>query len=98
LISNNFMNKLKNILVGIKSVYVSIDLDVLDPAYAPGVGNPEACGISTRQLLDYLYILKGKNIKGLDIVELCPQYDPSGITAIAAAKLLAELCCLVNLK
>ncbi|MEK7517928.1 MAG: arginase family protein [Patescibacteria group bacterium] len=98
LISNNFMNKLKSILVDIESVYISIDLDVLDPAYAPGVANPEACGISTHQLLDCLYLLKEKNIKGFDIVELCPQYDPSGITAIAAAKFLAELCCLINLK
>lgn len=98
LTSNNLTNTLKSILTGIESAYVSIDLDVLDPAYAPGVANPEACGISTRQLLDCLYLLKEKNIKGFDIVELCPQYDPSGITAIAAAKFLAELCCIINLK
>lgn len=81
-----------------KAIYISIDVDALDPAYAPGVANPEACGITTQELLNLLYSLKGKDIRGFDIVELCPQYDPSGITAIASAKLLAELCCLVNLE
>lgn len=98
LMSNNITDTLKSILADIESVYVSIDLDVLDPSFAPGVANPEACGISTRQLLDCLYLLKDKKIKGFDIVELCPQYDPSGITSIAAAKFLGELCCLINLK
>jgi len=97
LTSNNFQNTLKRLLAYVKSVYISIDLDVLDPGFAPGVANPEACGVSTRQVLDCLYLLKDKNIKGFDIVELCPPYDPSGITAIAAAKFLAELCCLINL-
>lgn len=98
LTSENFMNNLKSVLKDIESVYVSIDLDVLDPAYAPGVANPEVCGITMHTLLNVLYHLRGKDIQGFDIVELCPQYDPSGITAIAAAKLLAELCCLVNLE
>jgi len=85
-------------LEGVASVYVSIDLDGLDPAYAPGVSNPEAGGISSRQLLRYLYALRDTPIRGFDIVELCPQYDPSGITAVVAAKFLAELCGLAHLQ
>jgi len=86
-----------NTLAGAESVYVSIDLDGLDPAYAPGVANPEAGGLSTRQALDFLYLLRGLPISGFDIVELCPQYDPGGITAVAAARFLAALCGLVHL-
>jgi agmatinase len=81
---------LADLLTDFKRVYVSLDLDILDPAYAPGVGNPEAAGISTAQLLEFLYILEGKEILGFDIVELCPAYD-TGAAAAAAAKCLLEL-------
>ncbi len=74
-------------------VYISVDMDILDPAYAPGVGNPEAAGISTSQFLEFLYILRGKKICGFDIVEVAPQYD-MGISSIAAAKIMVELICL----
>ncbi len=77
-----------------RPVYVSIDLDVLDPAYGPGVANPEVGGISSRQLVHFLQALKGRHVIGFDVVELAPAYDPSGITAVAAAKALSELCCL----
>ena len=73
-----------------ESVYVSIDLDVLDPSFAPGVGNPEPDGLSIHKLLEFLYSLRGKKIVGFDIVELTPLYD-NGITAIVAAKLMNEL-------
>lgn len=76
-------------------LYISIDMDILDPAYAPGVGNPEAAGISTAQLLEFLYVLEGRKLLGFDIVEVCPQYD-TGITAIAASKLMLELISLVH--
>lgn len=69
-------------------IYLSIDLDVLDPAYAPGVGNPEALGITSRELYDMLLILHEKNILCADIVELCPIFD-NGSTASIAAKLLS---------
>lgn len=88
--------RVRDLLADAGDVYVSIDLDGLDPAYAPGVANPEVGGLSTRQLLDGLYALRGKNVVGFDIVELSPAYDPGGITAVAAAKFLAELCCLVH--
>ena len=87
---------LEDLLRDFESVYVSVDMDVLDPAYAPAVGNPEAAGISTSKLLDLLYVLKGKKICGFDIVEVTPPYD-NGISAIAAAKIMVELICLTHL-
>jgi agmatinase len=86
-----------NLLNDFSRVYVSIDMDVLDPAYAPGVGNPEAAGISTAQLLEFIYTLQDKEILGFDIVELCPAYD-TGAAATAAAKCLIELTCLVSIR
>ncbi|MDE1861831.1 MAG: agmatinase [Thaumarchaeota archaeon] len=71
-------------------VYVSIDLDVLDPAFAPGVGNPEAMGLTSRELFDMMYAMENNVISCLDVVELCPQYD-NGATASIAAKLMAEV-------
>jgi len=70
-------------------VYLSLDLDVLDPAFAPGVSHPEPGGLSTRQVVEIVKGLSGKLV-GADIVELNPRRDPSGITAAAAAKLLKE--------
>ncbi|NHJ48569.1 MAG: agmatinase [Asgard group archaeon] len=72
------------------AVYLSIDLDVLDPAYAPGVGNPEPGGLSSRELVEFIQGLEGINLKAFDIVELCPKFDYSGITSLAAAKLIKE--------
>jgi arginase len=70
-------------------VYVSFDLDALDPAFAPGVSHHEPGGLSTRQALQVIQSLKGR-IVGLDIVELNPNRDPSAITAAAAFKILKE--------
>ena len=72
------------------SVYVSVDMDVLDPAFAPGVGNPEAAGMTSRELFDHLGALADARISGGDIVELNPHFD-SGATAAAAAKVLSNL-------
>ena len=72
------------------SVYLSLDMDVLDPAFAPGVSHPEPGGLSTR---DVLQIIQGINapLVGADIVEFNPKRDLSGITATAAAKFLKEI-------
>jgi len=70
--------------------YASFDLDVLDPAYAPGVGNPEAMGITSRELFDMIYSLDDKKITGVDIVELNPSYD-NGATASLAAKIMSTM-------
>lgn len=70
--------------------YVSVDLDVLDPAFAPGVGNPEAVGITSRELFDMIYAMEGHKIACLDVVELNPTYD-TGATASIAAKLVSTM-------
>jgi len=71
-----------------ENLYVSIDLDVLDPAFAPGVGNPEAIGITSRELHDMVVALKNKTIKAADIVELNPTFD-NGATASLAARMIS---------
>ena len=65
-------------------------MDVLDTAFAPGIGNPEALGITSRELFDMIYAMEEKPIRCMDIVELCPPYD-NGATASVAAKLMAEV-------
>lgn len=71
-------------------VYASVDVDVLDPAFAPGVSHREPGGLSVRQLLGLIQTLQGP-IVGADVVELNPRNDPSGVSAMAAAKILREL-------
>lgn len=77
-------------LSNFKKTYVSVDLDVLDPAFAPGVGNPEAVGITSRELFDMIYAMEGHKIACLDVVELNPTYD-TGATASIAAKLMSTM-------
>jgi agmatinase len=75
----------------VNRIYLSIDLDILDPAYAPGLTYPEPGGISTRSLLDFIHGLKELEIGAFDVVELCPPYDNrSSITAIGAVKIILE--------
>jgi len=81
---------LKDITSTFDNIYLSIDLDVLDPAFAPGVGNPEAVGISSRELYDLVTTLQNKKIVAADIVELNPTYD-NGSTASMAAKMIATI-------
>jgi len=77
-------------------IYTSFDLDVLDPAFAPGVGNPESVGITSRELFDMIHSLGDKQITGVDIVELNPTHD-NGATASIAAKIMSTMLAL-NLK
>ncbi|GAB3274100.1 agmatinase [Kineosporia babensis] len=72
-------------------VYLSIDIDVLDPAHAPGTGTPEAGGLSSRELLNTLRGLAGINLVGADIVEVSPAYDHAEITGIAAAHVAYDI-------
>jgi agmatinase len=72
-------------------LYLSIDINVLDPAFAPGAGSPEAGGISTRELFATLGHLKGAFIASADVVEVCPAYDHCEATAMAAAHTVFEL-------
>ena len=77
--------------LGDAPVYVSIDVDVLDPAHAPGTGTPEAGGLTSRELLNTLRGLHGLNVVGGDIVEVAPAYDHAEITGVAAAHIAYEL-------
>ncbi len=77
--------------VGDRPVYVSVDIDVLDPAHAPGTGTPEAGGLSSRELLTALRSFARLNLVGADIVEVAPAYDHAQITGIAAAHVGYEL-------
>lgn len=74
-----------------KNVYLTIDMDVMDPSIFPGTGTPEAGGVQFMELLEAVLKLKGLNIVGADINELSPQYDPSGVSTAVACKLLREL-------
>ena len=73
--------------IGQRPVFLSIDLDVLDPSEFPGTGTPEAGGISFKVLDQLVRMLKAVKIVGCDLVELCPPHDPSGISSAAASKL-----------
>lgn len=77
--------------VGSLPVYVSIDIDCLDPAHAPGTGTPEPGGLTTRELQQILRGLDGLNIVGADLVEVAPAYDHAELTALAAANAAYEL-------
>ncbi len=77
--------------VGAHPLYLSIDIDVLDPSHAPGTGTPEIGGLSSRELLTILRGLQGLNIVAADIVEVAPAYDHAEITALAAATIAFEM-------
>lgn len=77
--------------VGDHPVYVSIDIDVLDPAFAPGTGTPEIGGMTSRELVAVLRALRGLQIVGADVVEVAPAYDSGDVTAVAGANLAYEL-------
>lgn len=74
-----------------KPLYVSIDIDVLDPAHAPGTGTPEAGGLTSRELLRALRGIADLNIVGADVVEVSPAYDHAQITGVAASHVVYEL-------
>jgi agmatinase len=73
-----------------RPIYLSVDIDVLDPSAAPGTGTPEPPGISSATLFSFLYSLEGLNVVALDVNEILPEVDPAGITAITGAKLIRE--------
>nr|WP_271208985.1 agmatinase [Rhodococcus wratislaviensis]GLK33417.1 agmatinase [Rhodococcus wratislaviensis] len=76
--------------IGETALYVSIDIDVLDPAHAPATGTPEAGGMTSRELLDIVRAFDGLNLVGADIVEVSPAYDHAEITGVVAANLAYE--------
>ena len=79
-----------------ENVYLSIDLDVLDPSILPGTGTPEAGGVSFKELLDACLALSELNIVGVDVNELAPIYDQSGTSTATACKLIRELLLIIG--
>jgi agmatinase len=82
--------------IGDRPLYISIDIDVLDPAHAPGTGTPEAGGLTSRELLRMLRSLSDKHIVGADVVEVSPPYDHAQLTAVAASHAAYELITLMS--
>jgi agmatinase len=82
-------------IVGDHKVYLTFDIDCLDPAFAPGTGTPVCGGLSTHQSLEIIRGLAGINLVGMDVVEVAPAYDVGEITALAGATLAAESLCLL---
>lgn len=81
-------------IVGDNKVYLTFDIDCLDPAFAPGTGTPVVGGLSSIQALEIIRNLPGINLVGMDVVEVSPPYDVGEVTALAAATIAAELICL----
>ncbi|MFD1935276.1 agmatinase [Nonomuraea mangrovi] len=84
--------------IGDRPLYVSVDIDVLDPAHAPGTGTPEAGGLTSRELLEILRGLAGTNLVGADVVEVAPAYDHAEITSVAASHVAYDLISLLAVK
>ena len=86
------LEPLVSILPRIKDlpIYLSIDIDVTDPAFAPGTGTPEPGGCTSRELMTVIHTLQGQNIVGMDLVEVSPMNDVNDQTSILAAKLIRE--------
>ena len=81
--------------IGPGPVYISMDIDGLDPAYAPGTGTPEIGGLTTPQALEIIRGCAGLDIVGCDLVEVAPAYDTTGTTALVAANLVYEMLCVL---
>ena len=77
------------------NVYISFDIDGIDPAYAPGTGTAEIGGLTVPQALEIVRGCRGMNVVGGDLVEVSPPYDSSGNTALLAANLLYEMLCVL---
>jgi agmatinase len=82
-------------IVGDRPVYLTFDIDCLDPAFAPGTGTPVSGGMSSAQVLSMLRRLLPVNIVGMDVVEVAPPYDHAEITALAGAQVASEMLCLL---
>ena len=83
--------------IGGRPIYISIDIDVLDPSYAPGVGNPEPLGITPHHLLELLYSICSPAVAGIDIMEVSPIND-QGLSAAYAARILVEIIAAIEMR
>ena len=91
---DRIMDEVRDI-IGDAPVYVSFDIDSLDPSMAPGTGTPEIGGLTTREAQRMLRRLQGASIIGADVVEVSPPFDPSGLTALTGATMMFELLCAI---
>ena len=82
-------------MLGDEPVYISLDIDGLDPAFLPGTGEPEISGIIRWDAQVILHSLRGREIVGADISEVSPCFDPTGITCITVANLMFEMPCVI---
>ncbi len=89
------LKKVKKLLADVERIHLTIDMDVLDPAFAPGVQNPEPDGLTINALLNLVYGLCDRRVVALDLVEVAPHYD-NGTTAIQAARTLFEALCQIE--
>jgi agmatinase len=87
---NKTVKAIKSALSGCEKVYITVDMDVLDPAYVPAVPNPEPEGLDTSTLLDLLEVVCDHRVVGFDVVEVAPNYD-NGVTATQATKVVFEM-------
>ena len=84
--------------VGTRPTYVTLDIDAVDPAFAPGTGTPEVGGFSSHEMLQLVRGLRGLNLIGFDLVEVSPPFDPTAITAILASNLVFEFLSLIAIR
>ncbi|HHV71106.1 MAG TPA: agmatinase [Clostridia bacterium] len=92
LFAHQLLEPLKEVVpnLGKRPVYITLDIDVVDPAFAPGTGTPEPGGCSSKEIIDAILMMKDLNVVGMDLVEVSPVNDHSDRTAILAAKLVRE--------
>jgi len=83
--------------VGTAKAFVTFDIDVVDPAFAPGTGTPEVGGFTSAEAMDLVRGLKGLKMIGADVVEVLPEYDNNDITALLASNIVYELISLIAL-
>jgi len=94
---NNVIKKIRD-RVGDVKVFVTFDVDFVDPVYAPGTGTPEAGGFTSGEALSLMRGLNGLNFVGCDVVEVLPEFDPSGVTALLASNIVYEFISMLALK
>jgi agmatinase len=93
--SKQTADKLRKKLDGFSNIYLSVDMDILDPAYVPAVQNPEPEGLEMPALLDVLDVVCDSRVVGFDVLEIAPNYD-QGVSAIQAAKVIFEILCFLE--
>jgi len=84
--------------LGEKPVFLSFDIDFVDPSFAPGTGTPEIGGFSSREAQEFVRGLAGANLVAMDLVEVLPAYDPAGVTALIAANIIFEALSVIALR